>query len=373
MSITLRKKKLSKGRFSLFLDICVDGSRKKEYLNIYLEKPVNNNIREENKLKWGMAKDIELERIAQLRHSRNSVVSRTTAETESESVDFFVRYDAFMNSYSRRDIRVVIATFTYLKRFVGRNYLFTNEIDRRFCEDFLIYLFQSLRGNTPIGYFKKFKMCLEKCVEDGLYPNNPANKVRMAMSNELSKDILSSSEIQQLAETPLSSSEVKRAFLFACCTGLRWCDIKVLKYQSIDYERGMITVAQQKVLSRSSMAVVHLNMNSTATNLLKMRSGNNDDLVFDLPSYSYARRLLLKWAEQAGINKHVTFHVGRHSFITNLILGGADIKTASLLAGHSTIRHTEKYVHIVNEQKQKAVDALPKIDLGDWGENIEGR
>ena len=57
----------------------------------------------------------------------------------------------------------------------------------------------------------------------------------------------------------------------------------------------------------------------------------------------------------------ITFHQSRHSFITNIMANGANIKTAASLAGHSTTRHTEKYVHIIDELKQKAVDSLPDI------------
>ena len=57
----------------------------------------------------------------------------------------------------------------------------------------------------------------------------------------------------------------------------------------------------------------------------------------------------------------VLFHCARHSFITNIMANGANIKTAASLAGHSTTRHTEKYVHLIDELKQKAVDSLPDI------------
>lgn len=56
-------------------------------------------------------------------------------------------------------------------------------------------------------------------------------------------------------------------------------------------------------------------------------------------------------------------HVARHSFITNIMANGANIKTAASLAGHSTTRHTEKYVHIIDELKQKAVDSLPDLTI----------
>ena len=59
----------------------------------------------------------------------------------------------------------------------------------------------------------------------------------------------------------------------------------------------------------------------------------------------------------------VLFHRARHSFITNIMANGANIKTAASLAGHSTTRHTEKYVHIIDELKQKAVDSLPDLTI----------
>lgn len=92
-----------------------------------------------------------------------------------------------------------------------------------------------------------------------------------------------------------------------------------------------------------------------------MKRCNMDEKVFRLYTYTYSLKLLEELVKEAGINKHITFHCGRHSFITNIILTGANIKTASELAGYSTIRHTEKYVHLVDGLKLKAVNRLPEI------------
>ena len=40
---------------------------------------------------------------------------------------------------------------------------------------------------------------------------------------------------------------------------------------------------------------------------------------------------------------------------------GANLKTTAALAGHSSTRHTEKYAHVVDDLKRKAVDALPEM------------
>jgi site-specific recombinase XerD len=74
-------------------------------------------------------------------------------------------------------------------------------------------------------------------------------------------------------------------------------------------------------------------------------------------------RILQEWSNKALIQKHITFHCARHTFITHIMSNGANIKTAASLAGHSTTKHTEKYIHIIDELKQKAVDSLPDIQI----------
>lgn len=359
MGITVGKKKLKNGRFSLFLDITMSGRRWKEYLGIKLEKASSDAIQKENRMKLQIADQLRLQREVVLWGP--SVYKGV--EAYSPQADFWDIYERFQHSYHRKDYKIVVACGIYLHKFFCKKKLPLNLIDRRFCEEFLSFLYAHLHGNTPVGYFKKFKMCLEQCVEDGMLDANPARKIRLTCSDEIVKDILDFSEIQSLADTPLSHSEVKRAFLFACYTGLRWCDVKSLRYGALDFQRNMITVRQQKVMTHSAKSVLHLNMSPTTVALLKARSGKPDELVFDLPSYSYTRRLLLAWTKEAGIPKHITFHCARHSFITNIMIGGANIKTASSLAGHSTIRHTEKYVHVIDTLKQQAVDSLPQIKL----------
>lgn len=54
-------------------------------------------------------------------------------------------------------------------------------------------------------------------------------------------------------------------------------------------------------------------------------------------------------------------HCARHTFVTLLISNGVDIKTVSSLAGHSTTRHTETYMHIIDKNKKKAIDSMPEL------------
>ena len=52
------------------------------------------------------------------------------------------------------------------------------------------------------------------------------------------------------------------------------------------------------------------------------------------------------------------FHCGRHSFASLLLENGVDIYTIKDLMGHTNVRTTQIYTHIVNEQKEKAANTL---------------
>lgn len=364
MGITLGRKSLRNGRLSLYLDYCFNGKRQRQYLGIILDSPTDKHTRATNRAKLQLAQVLrsqkEIEYLKERYPFRTTEMPFTLPQTTGNSIDFFSFAEEYLAQYHQKDIRLVRGVFTQLRKF-HTGVLLLNNITPRFCHSFLDYLQRNLNGNSPVNYFKKFKMCLNACVESGLILQNPANGIRLPQYNDVTKEILSEKELTQLALTPCRSPEVKRAFLFSCMSGLRWCDVKLLCYRNIDFAQKRLTLIQKKVAGHSSRSVLHLNLNASALYLLKVQSGSSEERVFHLPSHSYCLRMLNEWTRKAGIRKHISFHCARHTFITNLMASGANIKTAASLAGHSSTRHTEKYIHIIDTQKQQAVDNLPPL------------
>ena len=187
-------------------------------------------------------------------------------------------------------------------------------------------------------------------------------RIELAKVPERSLDLISSQELERLMRAPDGATEAglrDRAILeLLFSTGLRISELTGLSIDDVDLSRDEFSVRGKgdKVrvvfLSESAKGALrsYLKARKDMEDALFVQYGKNAKNAKDLRLSPRAIQLLLKrYAAKAGITKKVSPHVLRHSFATDLLSNGADLRSVQALLGHANIATTQVYTHVTDK------------------------
>lgn len=192
------------------------------------------------------------------------------------------------------------------------------------------------------------------------------DKIELARQEMREVEFLEADELDRLLVQPmklgggLMALRDKAILELLFSTGMRVSELSKLKIENINLLRDEFTVRGKG----GKLRAVYLS--STAKDTLKDYLGKRrDPSPFLFVGHDRAKggrgstggltprsiqRLVERYAKSAGITKHITPHTLRHTFATDLLLGGADIRSVQSLLGHASITTTQIYTHITNKQ-----------------------
>lgn len=394
----LGAKLLTDGRESLFLDfyfgftmvysesqdkMVPKKQKRRESLNLYLwHNPRTPQERQENKETIALANKIRRDRANDIAEPEKKM----EMQTKKADVNFLDYMQEYIDSYTKADVRVIQMALNRFKSFlvdtpeytIFKDFIKPNQIDNDMIEAFVEYLQHTSKGDGAKTVYQRFKKVIRYAVANDVIRKNPCiNKQGQNITikvdeGALVKDVLSPEEIKKLIETHYQKEnlQVRNAFLFSLNTGMRWCDVKDLTFGDFDFSNKTFSYTQNKTKGHSSKSNVSLPLTDTLLGLMgeKPEAREKGDLVFTLPSHTMALKALRRWTMFAGIDKHITFHCARHSFGTNMASTaaqkGLSIRVVQEMMGHASLRYTERYTRVMDEQKKAAMQELGKLMQG---------
>lgn len=187
-------------------------------------------------------------------------------------------------------------------------------------------------------------------------------RIELAKVPDRSLDLISSVELSRLRAAPdtktLEGKRDKAILELLFSTGLRISELCGLSIDDVDLTRDEFSVRGKgdkvRVVFLSSDArtalQTYLKSRKDMDDALFVRYGRKANDGGELRIHPRAvQRLLKKYAAEAGITRKVTPHVIRHSFATDLLQNGADIRSVQALLGHASINTTQVYTHVTDK------------------------
>jgi site-specific recombinase XerD len=200
-------------------------------------------------------------------------------------------------------------------------------------------------------------------------PKTPARHVEFLEVEEIER-LLDATKQEKDKLTRLRDRAVLE-FLFS--TGLRISELISLKKDSVNLKRGEFSVRgkgdKMRLVFLSNRATEALEEYHKArednSKALFIRHDHKQSVEKQIKSMDQTysgltartvQRLIKKYALLAGITKKISPHTLRHSFATDLLTNGADIRAVQELLGHASISTTQIYTHLTNRRLKDVFD-----------------
>ena len=222
---------------------------------------------------------------------------------------------------------------------------------------------ENLKKNTQNYYLIALRSFLKYMIKRGI-KTLPPERIELAKIGERSLDLITPEELDRLIGAP-DTNELKglrdRAILeLLFSTGLRVSELCSLPRDiSLKSDEFSIRGKGEKI----RVVFLSAEAKTAIKNYLDKRKDMDDALFVRIPPYNLPpttynlrltprsiERIVKHYAIKAGISKKVTPHTIRHSFATDLLSNGADLRSVQALLGHSNIATTQIYTHITDKQ-----------------------
>lgn len=290
-----------------------------------------------------------------------------------QAVAQFLEYLELEQNRSRKTIENYSHYLTRLSDFAGEIKL--KDVDEELIRKWRLWLNRlgtntsdELSKTTQNYHLIALRSFLRFCARRGL-PALAADKIELARTQRPQVTFLTGEELGRLATQPdvtkLNGLRDRAIIELLFSSGLRVSELVSLDRDHVNLRRRefMVRGKGQKdrpiFISEEAAQWIqrYLDKRQDNTKPLFIRYAGSKKV--DL-SGNYHRltarsiqRMIARYALAAGITKHVSPHTLRHSFATDLLMNGADLRSVQAMLGHSNIATTQIYTHVTDPHLKK--------------------
>lgn len=347
MRVELKTRPISGGRLGLYLDYTLPSGRYRSSLGLYVAAKPKNAIERDDRehtMRLGERRRSE----EYLRCLDGYVPSRMSAVTVSE----FCRELKLERANTRTQ-----NGWETVARHLDRSGIGSIRLARLTAADclrFRSYIMSiNVKKSTAGHMFGIFRTALHQGHHRGLMKDDLREKCDAIRGEKAVIEHLTQSELDTLLATPYRHDDTRRAFALSCMTGLRFSDIERLTWSEVyDLPDGWELRIEVRKTGRP------LTIPITADTRAWMGDRGTGRVFRRLRKSTMVNRHLETWRKNAGLMKHLHFHMARHTYATLALAAGVDLKTVSDLLGHSSIAMTEIYARVIDETRRSAAGAV---------------
>lgn len=204
-------------------------------------------------------------------------------------------------------------------------------------------------------------------IEDSLLEMNPTHGVDVGRDDERDAIIESMNQYEaifQTIERMENTLQIRRpvadAIRLITLTGARRGEIAGLRWRHVDLKTGNIVIPKEEHKTRKTHKPRIIGLDPMAQAIIaRQPEGGPDDFVFK-PAYGKGPINLNKpWRKvrnEAGLTNDIVLHSFRHSLATSMAMSNYQAAQISAVLGHRDIRTSQKYIHIVEQQRARLAE-----------------
>jgi site-specific recombinase XerD len=219
-------------------------------------------------------------------------------------------------------------------------------------------------GKSTLNYHLiALRSFLKFCAKRNI-PAMTADKIELARTKRKQVTFLSEDELARVFEQPdvstIAGARDRAILELLLSSGLRVSELVGLDKDHINLKRREFMVRGKGQKDRpifisdqaASWVQFYLDKREDTTRPLFARYSGTKKVDttgnFHRLTARSVQRLVARYALMAGITKHVSPHTMRHSFATDLLMNGADLRSVQAMLGHSNIATTQIYTHVTD-------------------------